>query len=97
MKLMLMSEEARDIVWEDMEEWEQVEDKITGHSRWSIHHDAIHKRLSDGKHFAFYYQVGATEQQDERPYEDQEEVVVSEVERRQVQKWEWREVEDEDL
>ena len=97
MKLILTGEEAKDIVWEAAEGWARVEDKITDHSRWSVCHDTVHKRLSDDKYFVFYYQVGATEQQDERPYEYEEEVTVLEVESRQVQKWEWKVVKDEDL
>ena len=48
---------------------ETIEDKITEKSRWSLYHRRIFKH--DGKLYETYYSVGATEQQDESPYEDE--------------------------
>ena len=44
-----------------------VRSRITGNGRWSIHHEIIFKR--DGKLYQSNYSVGATESQDESPYE----------------------------
>lgn len=44
-----------------------VYDKIIDTSRWSIHYERVFKH--DGKFYRTYYSVGATESQDESPYE----------------------------
>lgn len=43
--------------------------EISDNSRWSIHHRMVFKDDSDGKCYESHYSVGATESQDERPYE----------------------------
>lgn len=45
-----------------------VDDVITGTSRWSIHHRRIFRH--EGKLYETLYRVGATEIQDEGPYEN---------------------------
>ena len=70
----------KEIVMDALED--PVEDKITGKSRWSIVHRAIIKL--DEKFYKVVYQVGATEQQDEGPFEYQKTVECTEV--RQVEK-----------
>lgn len=62
-------EEGRDVIGDDSEEFEVIENKVEDTSRWSIQYSVVVKRLSDGKFFASGYSVGATEQQDEQPYE----------------------------
>jgi len=49
------------------EEHETVVEEIVDHSRWSIHHRRVFKH--DGKFYETYYSHGATEYQDESPYE----------------------------
>lgn len=50
------------------EEWDKtVEERITGHSRWSIHYETVF--MHDGRFYKTTYSRGATESQDERPYE----------------------------
>ena len=44
-----------------------IADKITGQGRWTIYHQRIFE--VDGKFYETAYSVGATEQQDEAPYE----------------------------
>lgn len=61
---------------------EVIEDTITSTSRWSVHHDLVF-RLGP-THYSTSYSVGATEQQNERPWEYEEEVECVEV--RAVQK-----------
>lgn len=70
-KLEIDREEALNIIWEDSEEFELIEDGIDETSRWSEQHGVIVKRLSDGKFFSSYYSQGLTEQQDERPWDDE--------------------------
>ncbi len=54
-----------------------IEDKIVDNTRWSIVHDLVFK--FEGKFYTTNYSRGATEQQDERPWEYEEEVVCQEV------------------
>lgn len=68
-KLELTKEEAQDIIWGDHENFEVVEDEIVGDRRWSIDHRIVIQRVSDKKFFADTYSVGATEMQDEGPWE----------------------------
>ena len=59
-------------------EGKTILDEITDNSRWSI----IHRRIFEfeGKFYETTYSVGATESQDESPYEyDKEEIECPEV------------------
>lgn len=55
-----------DVLWED--QGTIVEDKIIEHSRWSVIHSLVFK-TDDGKYYLTDYRVGATESQDESPWE----------------------------
>lgn len=46
---------------------ETIQKTITSHSRWSVGHEIIFKH--NNKYYQSYYSVGATENQDEAPYE----------------------------
>jgi len=61
---------------------EVVEDDITDTGRWSVHHE-LTVRIKD-KFYKTYYSKGATECQDERPFEYDKEVQFTEV--KQVEK-----------
>lgn len=74
---------------EDWEEYgddvfaKQVYDRICDTSRWSEHHEQVFS-IGD-RFFMTYYSVGATEMQDESPYEYESEwVEVTEVVPKQV-------------
>jgi len=54
-----------------------IKDTITGTSRWSIHHEIIFSH--DGKFWRTSYSEGATESQDERPWEYETEIECTEV------------------
>lgn len=57
---------------------EIVYDNVTDTSRWSVHHECVFKL--GGKFYKTHYSEGATEIQDERPYEyDGEWIEVTEV------------------
>jgi hypothetical protein len=64
--------------WEHRDEWEVVSNDMVDQSRWSITHEVILRRRSDGKFFWTYYTVGATESQDHGMYED-DDMVLKEV------------------
>ncbi len=61
--------QARDSIWGDLEGFDVVLDTLVDTTRWSEIHDVVIKRTSDGKFFTDSYSVGATEMQDESPWE----------------------------
>ena len=77
--LRLTPDEGRRIVWNDHDDFETVETNIVDVTRWSIIYENIYKQKSSGKFFETSYSVGATEYQDERPYEYDGEAVFEEV------------------
>lgn len=54
---------------------EVVKDNITGKSRWSVQHDLVFKDTATGKFYVTSYSEGATEQQDEAPFEYEPEAI----------------------
>ena len=68
-------EDLQLMVYEDHdgEVFEVIEDEIIDTSRWSIIHRMVFKL--DGKFYESSYLKGATEQQDEQPYEYDEDVI----------------------
>jgi len=66
-----------------------IEDTLVGHSRWSVEHELVFLNR-DGKKYRCSYSVGATESQDEMPWEYENEVACEEVVQRTVtvRKWE---------
>ena len=67
-KLNLTSKQGRDII-DGHYNFAIIEDKIVGKRRWSIEYEIVVQRKSDGKYFKDGYRRGATENQDESPYE----------------------------
>jgi hypothetical protein len=58
----------------------KVSDTITGKSRWSLNHELVFQEEATGRFFCTHYSEGATEQQDESPFEyDPDDVEVTEV------------------
>lgn len=68
--------------------WTAEEDHIVDNGRWPIYHEIIFKD-KDGKHYSTGYSVGATECQEERPWEYESHVECTEVEKRQVMVEKW--------
>ena len=64
-----------------------IKDTITDTRRWSVDHEIIF--LHDGKYWQTHYSVGATEQQDESPWEYDTEVECTEVELKEVTVTKW--------
>ena len=64
-----------------------IVDRIIDTTRWSIVHEIIFE--DNGKFYQTTYSEGATEMQDERPWEYEDEVECEEVELREekVKKW----------
>lgn len=70
-----------------------IEDKIVEHRRWSVDHEMIFKH--EGKYYRSYYSRGATEMQDEQPYEHEKDPIkVTEVKKVQIVTFKWVPVDD---
>lgn len=68
----------KEFLLELLEEDNYVEHSISDTSRWSVHYDWVFEH--DGKFYESSYSVGATEQQEEYPYEyDGDEIECREV------------------
>lgn len=67
-----------------------IENKIVERTRWSLIHEIVFKDL-DGKYYHTTYEDGATEMQEEAPWEYDDEVECIEVKRikRYVEVWEY--------
>ena len=64
-----------------------IRDTVYDNSRWAIHHELIFEL--DGKTYLTYYSRGATECQDEQPWEYDDEISCDEVEAKEVTRFEW--------
>ena len=60
-------DELRDVIWNDSEILKLVRDELVGTTRWSTVHDLIFEY--SGKFYQTKYRRGATEHQDEQPFE----------------------------
>jgi len=66
--MLFKKEILANVAWNNCPEgYEKIEDKIEDISRWSVSHSMVFK--FEDRYYESYYSVGATEQQDEEPYE----------------------------
>lgn len=82
----------REILWGDYDGYDVVLNEIYDTSRWSNHYTLVFKELATDKFYQTDYREGATEQQDERPFEYEDEVVCTEVAPVEVMKIEYQPV-----
>lgn len=68
-----------------------IVDNIIDTSRWSIIHEIVFE--DKGKFYKTYYSEGATEMQDERPWEYEDNIECTEVELKEVMIKKWVPVE----
>jgi len=59
--------------------WTAISDTIVGHRRWTVDHSIIF--IKDKRYYRTLYSVGATECQDEKPWEYEDEVECEEVQK----------------
>ena len=68
--MQLTSEEGRRIVQDEHEDWKPVsEEEIVDTRRWVVQLVQVFQHLPSGKHYQLCWSRGATEEQDERPFE----------------------------
>lgn len=79
----LTANEGRDIVWGCDEDWAEIKRELIDQNRWSIIYLGVFVHKPTGKHYEMSWSVGATEYQDEQPFEnhDPEPYEVIETER----------------
>jgi len=83
----------REAVFGYIDDVEVIEDNIVDNRRWSIDHEVVFK--FEDKFYGTSYSVGATEYQDEQPFEyDGDEISCVEMEPVEVVKIEYKPVED---
>ena len=76
----LTKDEARAVVWDETDDWEAASPKeIIDTTRWSNVLYRVFRHIPTGKFYEFSWSVGATEMQDERPYEYEDEITPEEV------------------
>jgi len=81
-------EDLQEMVCEDSLELTHIKDKIIDAGRWSIHHSVVFQY--ENRYFRTVYSVGATEYQDERPFqEDPDLIECTEVVRVERRVWDY--------
>ena len=65
----LSKEDARMVIWDDHEDFTEIESRVTSTTRWSIHNEGIYLHNPSGKHYKLEWSEGATEYQEEIPFE----------------------------
>lgn len=68
-KLTLTARRARNILDGDDPAYRVIRDEIEDTTRWSIVHSVVIQSVADGRFWSDGYRVGATESQDESPWE----------------------------
>lgn len=84
----LTKEVAESIVYNDNEDYKEVEVSIIGQGRWNTQFKGIYKHIPTDKHFQIYFSKGSTECQDEELFYDYI-VEAIEVEKKQVMIEQW--------
>ena len=82
--MILTSEDARRVVFGDIEGWREIESKVIDTTRWSVIEEGVFFHEDSKKFYEFCWSSGATECQDERPFEYDDEVAPVEVEAKEV-------------
>lgn len=84
------NEELRLMAYDDCEYLTKVDSKIEDIGRWSIFYKVVFLDDRDGKYYTSKYSVGATEHQEERPYEYESDIIsCKEVELKEVMVKQW--------
>jgi hypothetical protein len=81
--MQLTSEEGRLVIDDDHDDWAKVKEEIIDTRRWSVRYLGVFSHKPSGRFYQMAWSVGATEQQDEQPFEfetpELEEVVEKET------------------
>lgn len=77
----ISKEMLQELCWEEeVENFKVVKNELIDSSRWSLIYDQVIQDVETGKYYVTSYSVGATECQEESPYEyEPDEIEVKEV------------------
>ena len=67
--MMLSKEAGRRVVYKDHEDWITIEESVIDNTRWSIIKEGVFMHIPTGTHYGMSWSVGATESQEEQPFE----------------------------
>jgi hypothetical protein len=67
--MQVTKEEAKDIVYDDHEDWSLVEKAVVGTIRWSTQYLGYFRHNPTNTTYMLDWQEGSTESQDERPFD----------------------------
>ena len=67
--MQLTSEEGRLVIGDDHDDWAKVKEEIIDTRRWLVRRLGVFKHIPSGKFYQICWSEGATEQQDEQPFE----------------------------
>ena len=85
----------QDIAQQDTDDYEIITTEIVDTTRWSTVHEMVFQDLATGKCYRSYFNRGATEMQDECPYEfDKKIIKCVEVVEKEVTSKQWVNKED---
>ena len=62
-------ERLQNLLWGKCDDLKKIRNEITGTSRWSVHYELVFEDILTSKFYSVSYSRGATEYQDERPFE----------------------------
>ena len=86
-------ETMREIARDKSEEYEAIKIKVIDTDRWTIQYEVIFMGIKTGKYYRTFWSRGATEMQEERPYDyETGEIECDEVESVEVTIKQWRKV-----
>lgn len=78
-------ETLKEIIYDDHENFDVIQKEIVDTTRWSIVEEAVFLDKTTNKYYSTTYSYGATECQEESPYEyEPDEIEVDEVEPKEV-------------
>ena len=83
-------EDLQDMAYHEDGPLKKITEEFISRSRWSVIYEVIFKDTTTGKHYKSFYSRGATEMQDESPYEyanEEEECFEVELKEVTVKKW----------
>lgn len=78
--MIFLKQTLLDILWRETDDYKTISNEIIDHSRWSVIHELIFQAIATNKYYRVEYAVGATESQDETPWQyDGDEIECEEV------------------
>lgn len=77
----ITKQEAKDIIYDDHEDWNLVEKSVIGTTRWSAMYIGYFLHSPTNTTYKLEWQEGLTESQDERPFDYTEPELVEVVQR----------------